>query len=78
MSHQPEEPRPDQRPDQSVDRPDPEDPPTGPADELDDDFDPAEAPSNPDLVGGSDSGEPTSGAADDDPDAENTGAAEES
>lgn len=34
-----------------VDRPDPEDPPTGPAEELTEDFDPAAAPSNPDLVG---------------------------
>jgi len=48
MSTQPENPRDDQR----VDRPDPEDPPTGPAEELDDDFDPAAAPSNPDLVSG--------------------------
>lgn len=34
-----------------IERPDPEDPPAGSADELDDDFDPATAPSNPDLVG---------------------------
>jgi hypothetical protein len=37
--------------DPRVDRPDPEDPPVGPAEELDDDFDPAADPSNPDLVG---------------------------
>ena len=34
-----------------IDRPDPEDLPTGPAESLDDDFDPADSPSNPDLVG---------------------------
>lgn len=37
--------------DPPVDRPDPEDLPTGTAESLDDDFDPADAPSNPDLVG---------------------------
>lgn len=34
-----------------VTRPDPEDPPTEPAEELDDTFDPAASPSNLDLVG---------------------------
>ena len=34
-----------------VSRPDPEDPPAASAQELDDDFDPAAEPSNPDLVG---------------------------
>jgi hypothetical protein len=54
MHAQPEKPREDLR----EDRPDPEDPPTGPADELDDDFDPAAAPSNPDLVSGTETDEP--------------------
>lgn len=39
------------RRDPPVDRPDPEDPPVGPAENLDQDFDPAAGPSNPDLVG---------------------------
>ncbi|TFB88250.1 hypothetical protein E3O44_06145 [Cryobacterium algoricola] len=39
------------RKDPPVDRPDPEDPPVGPAEKLDHDFDPAAGPSNPDLVG---------------------------
>jgi len=50
----PENPRPkDMEPDAAsqVDRPDPEDPPVGPAEELDDGFDPAAAPSHRDLVG---------------------------
>jgi hypothetical protein len=37
--------------DPRVERPDPEDPPVGPTEELDDEFDPAAAPSNPDLIG---------------------------
>lgn len=39
------------RKDPPVDRPDPDDPPDGPAEKLDQDFDPAAKPSNPDLVG---------------------------
>ncbi|WP_146073496.1 hypothetical protein [Cryobacterium sp. N22] len=47
-SAQSDDDKPDNPP---IERPDLEDPPAGPADGLDDDFDPTAASANPDLVG---------------------------